>query len=138
MITQTTFDEMVKENIEEFEMTKEEALVETVKQLSSMGRDLSTIDITGGEGRKQILAVIGTLNDLSPNLISELSNLEVLCSDRSQDGRKNQNIFRASGGCIAALNVIAPTTDFEILRAVLDFLSGISRANGERIAHKCI
>ena len=37
-ITQETFDEVVKENIDEFDMTSEEALSEAIQQFESQGR----------------------------------------------------------------------------------------------------
>eukprot|EP00039_Didymoeca_costata_P026525 m.16065 g.16065 ORF g.16065 m.16065 type:complete len:492 (+) comp5578_c0_seq1:93-1568(+) len=42
-ITQTSFDEVVKENMEEFEMEGEEALEDAIKQFESQGVDLSNI-----------------------------------------------------------------------------------------------
>ncbi|GLE02129.1 hypothetical protein PINS_up010967 [Pythium insidiosum] len=48
-ISQETFDEVVKENMEEFEMTPEEALEDAVAQFESQGVDLSNIiKLVGG------------------------------------------------------------------------------------------
>jgi hypothetical protein len=38
-INQATFDEVVKENIEEFELSREEAVKEALKQFESQGMD---------------------------------------------------------------------------------------------------
>ncbi len=42
-ITQETFDEVVKENMEEFEMEPEEALQEAIQQFESQGVNLANI-----------------------------------------------------------------------------------------------
>jgi len=42
-ISQATFDEAVRENVEEFEMSRKEAIDETLKQFKSQGCDLSDI-----------------------------------------------------------------------------------------------
>ena len=46
-ISQKTFDETVRENIEEFEMEKEEALAEAIEQFKTQGVDLTNIDTSG-------------------------------------------------------------------------------------------
>eukprot|EP00614_Pseudopedinella_elastica_P022207 CAMPEP_0172625482 /NCGR_PEP_ID=MMETSP1068-20121228/144118_1 /TAXON_ID=35684 /ORGANISM="Pseudopedinella elastica, Strain CCMP716" /LENGTH=164 /DNA_ID=CAMNT_0013434791 /DNA_START=76 /DNA_END=567 /DNA_ORIENTATION=+ len=52
-ITQKTFDECVRENVEEFEMEKEEALEDAVKQFTSQGVDLTNIDTSGRDREVQ-------------------------------------------------------------------------------------
>lgn len=53
-ISQETFDDVVRENVEDFEMDREEALTEAISQFNSQGVDLSNIDLTGGEGRQEM------------------------------------------------------------------------------------
>ena len=53
-ISQETFDDVVRENIEDFEMEKAEALAEAINQFKSQGVDLSVIDLTGGAGREEM------------------------------------------------------------------------------------
>ena len=53
-ISQETFDDVVRENIEDFEMERSEALSEAINQFKSQGVDLSNIDLTGGEGRQEM------------------------------------------------------------------------------------
>ncbi|XP_006821593.1 armadillo repeat-containing protein 6-like [Saccoglossus kowalevskii] len=83
-ITQETFDNAVKENIEDFEMEPEEALEDAVKQFETQGIDLSNIikclnlgDGSGGvETKHAVVMAIDKLNELlqgddNDTLISE-------------------------------------------------------------------
>jgi hypothetical protein len=129
MISQEGFDEMVLENMEEFEMTREDALGETIQQLRSMGKDLSSIDTTGGEIRKEILKHITDLNENILNKVEVLCALQELLF-KKEYSEKNQNIFRGNGGVIALLRLIDPMTEANILRTTLEFLLNISKNNG--------
>ena len=74
-ITQETFDEVVKENIEEFDMKQDEAIFDAYKQFSSQGVDMTDIDISGGVGRQEMLDSIAVLTShgslRTENVISE-------------------------------------------------------------------
>ena len=48
-ITQEAFDEAVRENIDEFEMEREEAIADAVTQFESQGVDLGNVNTTGEE-----------------------------------------------------------------------------------------
>ena len=47
-ISQETFDEVVKENVEDFEMEPAAALAEAIKQFKTQGVDIKNIDTSGG------------------------------------------------------------------------------------------
>ena len=64
-ISQETFDDVVRENIEDFEMEKDEALTEAINQFKSQGVDLSNIDLTGGAGRKEMEDAMKTLKQMA-------------------------------------------------------------------------
>lgn len=49
-ITQATFDETVRENIEEFELSREDAVKDALNQFTSQGVDLSNICVSYHEG----------------------------------------------------------------------------------------
>lgn len=107
-ISQETFDEVVQENIEEFEMELEEATHDAVQQFESQGVDLSNIikqvalgTTTGDNGGndstgtvsvlEQIKNVIGELGALSKaplhadgdeaKLLAKLTQLQELCDN---------------------------------------------------------
>lgn len=50
-ISQETFDMAVTENVEEFDMSPEEALADAIEQFRSQGVDLSNIVTEGGESK---------------------------------------------------------------------------------------
>ena len=44
-VTQATFDGVVEENMSDFDMTREDAIKDAVKQFKTQGVDLSTVDV---------------------------------------------------------------------------------------------
>jgi hypothetical protein len=105
-ISQETFDEVVEENIVDFEMSKEEALADTIKQFESQGVDLSGLDTSGGIGRQDILDHIKTMETyvtLSPEVIHTpeaveavvvaMNSLSELCA-KSNGGVVNEYALR--------------------------------------------
>lgn len=82
-ISQQTFDECVRENVDEFEMSAEEAVADAVQQFESQGVDLSNVvkRAPGGEGDEaqasdplaQLQATIERLRELSASGAVDLS-----------------------------------------------------------------
>ncbi|XP_035454963.2 armadillo repeat-containing protein 6 homolog isoform X1 [Spodoptera frugiperda] len=74
VITQETYDEVVKENIDEFEMTPEEAIKEAVAQFEAQGVDLSNIikDLALGSGDNHVVT-------------ENVEKLKELCSGNKYD-----------------------------------------------------
>jgi hypothetical protein len=54
-ISQQTFDDVVRENKDDFDMSDEEALADAISQFEKQGVDLSYIDKTGGVGQDEVL-----------------------------------------------------------------------------------
>lgn len=81
VITQETFDAVVKENVEEFEMELEEARKDAIQQFIAQGVDLTNIVTNGpGEGG-QTHTIVVTLTNLSKQLDNEvLEDAEVMKS----------------------------------------------------------
>ena len=67
LISQSTFDEVVKENIDEFDMSLEDAINDAINQFKSQGVDLISIDTTGGIGREECLKYINDIINMSNN-----------------------------------------------------------------------
>ena len=136
MISQNAFDAMVKENMDDFELSKASALAETIQQLKSMGKDLSQIDITGGEGRDEIIEMINIIKKYTSesthidDFISTLVQLCTLCHDKHVLGSRNQNLVRSNGGMSAIINVISPNANIIVLKRAFDLLDIICRSNG--------
>ncbi|XP_062607748.1 armadillo repeat-containing protein 6-like [Saccostrea cucullata] len=91
VITQETFDDVVKENMTEFEMSADEAVKDAVEQFLSQGVNLMNIiqdpTLYGADGEKKELPVMSVLNNLSTSLtqnneeeiISDLVKLKLEC-----------------------------------------------------------
>lgn len=50
-----TFDEVVRENVDDFEMDPPEALADAINQFKMQGVDLTGLDTSGGVGREEAL-----------------------------------------------------------------------------------
>lgn len=74
VISQETFDDIVRENMEEFEMSREEAVKEARDQFQQQGVNLSNIVMWTGE----IPPVLDALTQLSANSASEEDKLDGL------------------------------------------------------------
>lgn len=99
-ITQETFDEAVRENMEEFDMDQQGAINDAVAQFKSQGVDLTNIDLSGGVGKEDVLAAIQTLLDYKRGVISSdeevinaLKNLAILCHKQHEYGQRNQYLM---------------------------------------------
>ncbi|KAH3741550.1 armadillo repeat-containing protein 6-like [Dreissena polymorpha] len=83
-VTQGTFDDVVKENIQEFEMTIGAAITDAVQQFESQGVNLAMIirdpSLYSADGEKVVHPVIVALNSLSSDQPEDVdvSNLEVV------------------------------------------------------------
>ncbi|CAG9792334.1 unnamed protein product [Diatraea saccharalis] len=89
VITQETFDEVVKENMEDFDMSLEDAITEATAQFQAQGVDLSNIikDLSLGTGDHQVIMIINNLREICIHenhddklMLNELANLQVECN----------------------------------------------------------
>jgi hypothetical protein len=135
MISQDAFDSMVVENMEDFDLQKAEGLAETISQLKTMGKDLSHIDTTGGEGRDELLKYILSLKEMTPSGSKEsniqlLSSLAAICQDKHPLGLRNQNMMRTNGGLSALLGAIHVSYASSVLKEVFDLMTALCKTNG--------
>ncbi|XP_041972053.1 armadillo repeat-containing protein 6 homolog [Aricia agestis] len=87
VITQETYDEVVKENIDEFDMSPEEAIKEAIAQFEAQGVDLSNIikDLSlSSEDVHLVSAAVKKLKDIcnedSEEIITQLNVLMAECN----------------------------------------------------------
>ncbi|OWR50093.1 armadillo repeat-containing protein 6 [Danaus plexippus plexippus] len=91
VITQDTYDEVVKENIDEFDMSPEEAIKEAIDQFEAQGVDLTNIikDLALGSGDKHlVLTTVEKLKELCSNNKNDtliMNELEILKAECSKD-----------------------------------------------------
>lgn len=85
-ITQETFDEVVRENMDEFEMEKQQALEDAVSQFKTQGVDLTNIDTTGLDRTNQRKATAAALEALKAAVTAkEGSPDEAICRQALRD-----------------------------------------------------
>ena len=138
MISQDAFDSMVAENMEDFELQKAEALTETINQLKTMGKDLAHLDITGGEGREDLLELIKGLKVMSSesseekNSMELLSSLAAICQDKHPLGTRNQNMMRTNGGLSALIDAVNVSFSPSVLKQVFNLVSILCKTNGKK------
>ncbi|XP_038218156.1 armadillo repeat-containing protein 6 homolog [Zerene cesonia] len=89
IISQETYDEVVRENIEEFDMAPEDAIKEAVAQFEAQGVDLSNIirDLSLGAGDNHLVSVtVSKLKELPKNHNEAISKeLDVLIAECNKD-----------------------------------------------------
>ncbi|XP_039765878.1 armadillo repeat-containing protein 6 homolog [Pararge aegeria] len=91
VITQETYDDVVKENIDEFDMTPEEAVKEAVAQFEAQGVDLSNIikDLALSSSDNHLVSIaVGKLKELcseTENDTQIIQELEVLMTECNKD-----------------------------------------------------
>lgn len=135
-ISQETFDDVVRENIEDFESSPEEALKDAIEQFRKQGIDLSNIDISGGIGRQDILDSIEYIKCIADGAECPLIGAEVvdklseLCSGNHAFSERNINFMLEKGG-VNSLHILLDTsTEYLLLGKVVSLLNDLSRANG--------
>ncbi|XP_071795017.1 armadillo repeat-containing protein 6-like [Asterias amurensis] len=136
-ITQDTFDAVVKENIEEFEMSPEEALNDAVEQFKSQGVDLINIikavpkadGENGSSSRHPVLQSLDELNEVLPGVITDEKTIQAALVKFSAECSIDISHRIAAGG-----NKAFPTMkylvqkyrkDATMLPIVLDTLSAL-------------
>jgi hypothetical protein len=146
-ITQETFDEVVQENIDEFELSKDEAIFDAYKQFSSQGVDMTDIDISGGVGRQDVLdaiAVLKTHGSLTAveaaaadcvsanNVLDNIAILSRLCTESHDLCKRNLVMMRSNGGLDAIHLLMFPTQNAAILAKSLTLLEQVSTNSGKK------
>ena len=141
-ITQDTFDEVVTENIVEFELSKDEAILDAWKQFSSQGVDLTDIDLSGGVGKQEVLEAIALITPRKTStavadkeysydeVVINLDILKALCSHEHEMSKRNLVIMRTKGGLDALHSLLFPSQNATILVKSLTLLELVSTNSG--------
>nr|XP_008169784.1 armadillo repeat-containing protein 6 [Chrysemys picta bellii]XP_008169785.1 armadillo repeat-containing protein 6 [Chrysemys picta bellii]XP_008169787.1 armadillo repeat-containing protein 6 [Chrysemys picta bellii] len=112
-ITQETFDDVVQENITEFEMDPDEAAKEAVQQFESQGVDLSTIvkaarKPTSENGQEQKHDILQTLDSLRKSIadsaLSEVGEQLVRFSEQCREQLAVRYLAGQKGACPVVLS----------------------------------
>ena len=141
-ISQSTFDEVVNENVDDFDMSLNDAINDAVNQFKSQGVDLVNIDITGGIGRDECLACINDIvsvanknNIVCDNDVITLNNnlklLYELCSDKCPYMSRNHYLM-IPHGCVNALHtLLVPEQNKSVLVQIFQVIITMSKTNIE-------
>ncbi len=140
-ISQSTFDDVVRENVEDFEMPPAEALQEAISQLRTQGVDLANLDLTGGIGRQELLEALSTLIRLAQSASSWVSSqkdimhvlqrLRKFCDQNHILNERNIMLAKEKGG-VNALHLLLDIGQSEdVVIMVCDYLTELSTASGE-------
>lgn len=140
-ITQETFDDVVRENMEDFDMDSAEALADAISQFNKQGVDLSSIDISGGIGRDEILEAIASVVRLSAetgaspeDVVASINRLAALCAKEHEYGSRNRIFCMDKGGVNALHVLIDPNQSTEVLKAAIECLDDLSKNTGTRLS----
>lgn len=119
-INQDTFDEVVKENMEDFGMDKEEAARDAIEQFKFQGANLSQVN-TSADGvrrdiRAAVVALLETLRQMESwpkgtkavECLAILSTLSDLCDEEAEScGNKNKTCLGEAGGIGVVAQLLA-------------------------------
>jgi len=145
-VSQETFDDVVNENMGEFDMSHDDALKDAINQFNKQHVDLSTIDITGGIGRQELLDCIKELQsyvdrkdrDASwiESVINTISKLQQLCHNDHDLHHRNQVFMMTYGGLNSLHLLLESKQDKAVLLQAVNFLSDLSKAQGMKYAYE--
>jgi len=130
VITQTTFDDVVKENMQEFDMEYAEAVREAKEQFEQQGVNLSNIVISekGSQG------VIEALGNLKPENTKEekIENLHKIADFCKED--LAQRVMATDNGAYSFLTrLLRSTEDAEVRREALRTIAVVMDTNPDHL-----
>jgi hypothetical protein len=142
-ISQETFDDVVRENMEEFDMEPAEALADAIKQFNKQGVDLSSTDISGGIGRQEVLDAISALNNHSASgesdadIVDAIDQLTALCSKENEYSNRNR-IFTMNNGGVNSLHILLDEKRTgAVVKSAAVFLTDLSKSTGTSSYVRC-
>jgi len=136
-ISQETFDDVVKENKEDFDMDDKAALEDAINQFNKQGVNLTGIDLSGGVGRQDILDAIKRLEESTKDGVEEaailtaINSVAELCAKEHEYSSRNRMFLITYGGVNALHLLFDPKSTEAVLVATMNFLEDLSRNNSE-------
>eukprot|EP00092_Neocalanus_flemingeri_P024121 GFUD01026167.1.p1 GENE.GFUD01026167.1~~GFUD01026167.1.p1 ORF type:complete len:463 (-),score=148.37 GFUD01026167.1:170-1558(-) len=127
VISQETFDGVVKENMEEFEMELAEAVEDAKEQFEKQGINLSNIVISEKGSQVVVEAVQALFKDLAPvDLVEQLKTIRECCKDNLA-----QRVLATNNGAYSVLVKLAKTSPEKV--DVLKTLSAVMDTNPDHL-----
>ncbi|XP_059616300.1 armadillo repeat-containing protein 6 homolog [Phlebotomus argentipes] len=150
VISQETFDDTVKENVLEFEMSVEEAKEETIKQFQAQGVNLANIivdlKVNSETGRPIVLERIEELKEIEQlteeNRKDFLEKVQVISEECSKT-LPHRVLAAKNGANDALLNALKKVLDSEprdkeVLYRILENLGILSEKQPDIFTHDCL
>lgn len=136
-ISQETFDDVVRENIEDFDLDQKAALQDAINQFNKQGVDLSNIDLSGGIGRQDILDAIKDLDTSRKGsdeaILAALARITELCSKDHEYQLRNRMFVLNQGGVNTLHILFDVNRSIDVLVQTMILLEDLSKSNGEYI-----
>ena len=126
-----------KENIEEFDMSKSEAVQDAIEQFQKQGIDLSNIDTTTGEGRKELLEIFENVSSTpvpAPDSASLLAKINQITNATKKNHilfKRNMILIYHQGGLNAVHAHFDVREEPTLLLAVINLLTQLSQSSGK-------
>ena len=133
-----TFDDVVRENIEDFGLDSVEALKDAISQFNKQGVSLSNIDISGGIGRDDALrnisdlmtAITAHISGSENDLLNCLSAAREICSKVEELYLRNINLFKDKGAINSLHLLLESNQNSILLLPTMLFLKELSSNSG--------
>lgn len=136
-INQDTFDEVVRENVEEFDMSLVEAIKEACDQFQKQGVDLSTVDLSGGAEKQEFVSAVlefqEGIKDMDEDKVHRcVRAMQEYLDDKYQHVKRNLRIFHDDGGWYSLSRLLErDTIKSTLLLAILEFIGKLCRSSGK-------
>ena len=136
-ISQETFDEVVRENQDEFDMSLQEAIKDAIQQFQKQGVNLQNIDTTGGIGRQEMLDAMRQVHQLSVPVtdraaaLTALQSLQTYCDKSYMYIQRNLLLMYEQGGLNDLFLHVAPEEDDEVVVMAMKFIQDLSSQSGD-------
>uniref|UniRef100_A0A6B2EJQ8 Armadillo repeat-containing protein 6 n=1 Tax=Phlebotomus kandelakii TaxID=1109342 RepID=A0A6B2EJQ8_9DIPT len=150
VISQETFDDTVRENVLEFEMSVQEAKEETIQQFQAQGVNLANIivdlKVNSSTGRPIVLEKIEELQDIKEltddNREEFLEKVQVISEECSKT-LPHRVLAAKNGASDALLNALTrildtESRDQEVLQRILENLTILSEKQPDIFSHECL
>lgn len=129
VITQETFDAVVKENIDEFGLEKEEAIKEAIAQFESQGVNLCNIVTSSTEDEHVILEAIKQLTDIDLNKEESIIEMCLIVKSECDKGLAEKVLATQNNGYETLMKIAEKSKSINVLKEVIAALASLLDSN---------
>ena len=126
VMSQEAYNEMIQENMSDFDMSLEESVKETLKQCQSMGINLDSIDVSGGQERALLDVALESLTAGQISL-DGIKTIHKQCDSKGNEFcLRNQNIVYNKRGVQSLSLLLDPSSPIDVAMAAANAIVTIS------------